>query len=169
MNMSIKRNHAIYMSVNIAFQQTYLLTHNIIFIWYQSHNSHTGGGTAPDPPQPDGVWPKYWSEQWSRAGACLPTCGYYAVPRPAPYSQLVWSPGATTVPLDPAQAVDVTRGIVRLYIWPETGAGAASLDRVSATPSWAQTMSSLARPDYCALTCALLVPPGGGNTWQNRV
>jgi len=55
----------------------------------RSHNSHAEGGTAPDPPPPDGVWSKHWSEQWSRARACLLTCGHYAVPRPAPCSRLV--------------------------------------------------------------------------------
>jgi len=146
------------MSVNIAFQQTSSLTNNIIFVLNHSRNSQAEGGTAPDPPPPDGVWPKRWREQWSRPAACLLTCGSYAVPRPAPCSRLVWSPGATTVPLDPAH----------VYLARDRGR-CCKLDTVSATPSWAQTMSSLARPDYCALTCALLVPPGGGLTWQNQV
>ena len=56
MNMSIKHNYAVYMSVKIAFQQTCSLTNNIIFILHQLHNSHTGGGIAPDPPLLDGVF-----------------------------------------------------------------------------------------------------------------
>jgi len=59
MNMSIKQNHAIDMSVNIEFKQTCSLTNNITFILNHSHNSQTEGGTAPDPPPPDGVWPKH--------------------------------------------------------------------------------------------------------------
>ena len=81
-----------------------------------------------------------------------PLLAYCAVPRPAPCSRLEWSAGATIFPLDSAQVVDVTRGIMHMYIWPETGADAASLHTVSATLSWVHTMSSLARPDYCALT-----------------
>jgi len=59
MNMSIKQNHAIDMSVNIDFQQACLLTNNITYILNHSHNSQAEGGTAPDPPPPDGVWPKH--------------------------------------------------------------------------------------------------------------
>ena len=52
-----------------------------------------------------------------------------------------WYPGATTVPLDPAQAVDVTRGILRMYIWPEIGAWHTPTSPVSHASTSVRTFS----------------------------
>ena len=115
MYMSIKPNHTIDMTVNIHIQLTccqstlqylYSITHTTLrhrVVQHLTRHCRLAYG-----------------RQWFRAAACLLTCGYCAVPRPAPCSRLLWSPGATTVPQDSAQDVDVTRGILRMYIWPKT-------------------------------------------------